>query len=221
MTPPATSSGQFPPVLLGLAGLCALFEIAFSLAESPLLGLSSLRASAMMHGAFWPGLLGDWTPLFPGQVATMFVSHAFLHGGVLHMLFNMLILLHLGREATFRLGQGGFVLLFAVSAAGGGLAYALLGDGQTPMIGASGAVFGLFGATIWWDIQRRLAARMPIGPALRLIGGLVAMNVLLWLMVSGALAWQAHLGGFVAGMAMARLATPSLSHHFRPRGGKD
>jgi membrane associated rhomboid family serine protease len=125
------------------------------------------------------------------------------------MAFNMLILLHLGREAVARLGTPGFLLLFAVSSAGGGLAYWLLGDGETPMLGASGVVFGLFGATMWWDIQRRRAAGASLEPVLRLAGGLVLMNGLLWLLVSGMLAWQAHLGGFVGGMALAAIVTPA------------
>lgn len=199
------------PVLAVIAGLCALLEVAFTLADGAL-GFPGLRRTAILHGAFWPGLLGDWSPLFPGQRLTMLFSYAFLHGGLLHMVFNMLILVHLGREAVARLGQAGFVLLFALSSAGGGLVFALLGDGVTPMLGASGAVFGLFGATMWWDIQRRRAAGAPLQPVLRLAGGLVLMNVLLWLLVSGMLAWQAHLGGFVAGMALAAVVTPSSGH---------
>ena len=198
------------PVLLVIAGLCALFELAFTLTDAGAVGLPRLRNSAIVHAAFWPGLLADWTPLFPGQRITMLVSYAFVHGGFLHMAFNMLILLHLGREAVARLGTGGFLLLFALSSAGGGLVYALMGDGETPMLGASGVVFGLFGATMWWDIQRRRAAGATLEPVLRLAGGLVLMNALLWVLVSGMLAWQAHLGGFVAGMALAAAVTPPL-----------
>lgn len=200
------------PVLLVIAGLCALFEVAFTLTDAGVLGLPRLRNAGILHGAFWPGLLADWTPLFPGQRMTMMVSYAFLHGGLLHMVFNMLILLHLGRGAVARLGSGGFLLLFALTSAGGGLAYALLGDGETPMLGASGVVFGLFGATMWWDIQRRRASGASLEPVLRLAGGLVLMNGLLWLLVSGMLAWEAHLGGFVAGMALAAIVTPSPGH---------
>jgi len=202
-------SARPAPVLLVIAGLCALFELAFTLTDAGALGLPRLRNAGILHGAFWPGLLGDWTPLFPGQRLTMLVSYAFVHGGLLHMAFNMLILLHLGREAVARLGTPGFLLLFAVSSAGGGLAYWLLGDGETPMLGASGVVFGLFGATMWWDIQRRRAAGASLEPVLRLAGGLVLMNGLLSLLVSGMLAWQAHLGGFVGGMALAAIVTPA------------
>lgn len=203
------------PVLLALVGLCALLELAFSLAELPFIGLPGLRRAAIVHGAFWPGLLHGWTPVFPGQRATMFVSYAFLHGGLLHLVFNMLILLHLGREAVQRLGQAGFLLMFLLSAAGGAVAYALLNGTGAPMLGASGAVFGFFGASIWWDIQARRARGLSIEQPLRLIGGLVVMNLLLWALVSGMLAWEAHLGGFVTGAALARIVTPTPEHRFR------
>ena len=207
------------PVLLLLAGVCAALELAFTLADLPFVGLDMLRRAGIVYGGFWSGLLTDWEPMFPGQRLTMFVTYAFLHAGFLHMLFNMLLMLHLGREAVQRLGQAGFALLFAVTAAGGGAAFALLSSADAPMLGASGVVFGLFGATVYWDIQRRRALRLPIGPALRLIGGLVVMNLLLWVLVQGMLAWEAHLGGFVAGVLFARIATPSLTHRHRPRIG--
>ena len=207
------------PVLLFLAGVCAALELSFTIADLPFVGLDGLRRLAIAYGGFWSGLLADWEPIFPGQPLTMFVTYAFLHAGFLHMLFNMVLMLHLGREAVMRLGQAGFLLLFAVCAAGGGGAFALLSDTDAPMLGASGAVFGLFGATIFWDIQRRRALRQPIGPALRLIGGLVVMNLLLFVLVQGMLAWQAHLGGFVAGAVFARIVTPSLRHRHRPRVG--
>lgn len=216
VTPPAPPPRP-APILLAIAGLCALLEVAFLLAESPFLDLTALRRTAIMHGAFWTGLLGDWTPLFPGQSVTMFFTYAFLHAGLLHMVFNMLLVLHLGREAVARLGTWGFVLLYLLASAGGAVAFALLNTTGAPMLGASGAVFGLFGATIWWDIQRRRAARVPLEPALRLIGGLVVMNVLLWAMVGGMLAWETHLGGFLAGGLVAWAVTPTLRHRYRRR----
>lgn len=220
----APSPQAHPPVLIWIAATCALFEGVFTLTDSPLVGMPGLRSMAMVYGAFWPGLLEGWTPVFPGQQASMFLSYAFLHGGFLHMLFNMLILLQLGREAVARLGTPGFLLLYALSAAGGGAGFALLSAGDSPMLGASGAIFGLFGATIFWDAQRRRAAGVSLEQPLRLIGGLVVLNVLLWALVGGMLAWQAHLGGFMTGALVAWLVTPSLGHRHRPArrgpGGK-
>jgi Uncharacterized membrane protein (homolog of Drosophila rhomboid) len=203
------------PVVLGVAGLCALFEIAFTIADLPMVDFMALRRSAMVYGAFWPGLLQGWEPVFPGQQATMFVTYAFLHGSFLHMLFNMLILIALGREAVARLGQGGFLLAFIVSSVGGAAAYALLNGSGAPMLGASGAVFGFFGMQVYWDVQVRRARGMSLDQPIRLVIGLVVMNVLLWALVAGMLAWEAHLGGFVAGLALARIVTPTLGHRHR------
>jgi len=203
------------PVLLGILGLCALLETAFTLAEMPFLDYAMLRRAAMVYGAFWPGLLEGWTPVFPVQRITMFFSYAFLHGGFLHLVFNMLILLHLGREAVLRLGQAGFLLMFLLCSAGAAGTYYLLNGTGAPMVGASGAVFGFFGATIYWDIQLRRAQGVSIDQPLRLIAGLVVMNLLLWALVSGMLAWEAHLGGFVTGAVLARIVTPTPRHRHR------
>ncbi len=208
------------PILLWIVATCALFEIVFTLAESPFLGFPALRRTAIMYGAFWPGLLGEWQPLFVGQKLTMFVTYAFLHAGFMHMLFNMLLLVHLGRESVSRLGQAGFALVCLLCAIGGAGAFGLLNSGDAPMLGASGAVFGLFGTTIYWDIQRRRAIRASLDQPIRLIIGLVVMNVLLWFLVSGMLAWEAHLGGFVTGAVLARIVTPSVTHGHRVQSGK-
>ena len=214
---PGLPANRHAPVVLGLIALCAVPEAVLTLTALPSLGLN-LRDWALVFGAFWPGLLRDWQPIYPGQPLAMFVTHAFLHGGLLHMVFNMIMLAHLGREGAARLGQGGFLLLYLLSAAGGGVAFWLLSSGDAPMVGASGAIFGLFGMTQWWDWQRRRAAGAPTGPVWRLAIGLVVMNVLLWLLVDGMLAWQAHLGGYVTGLVLAALVTPTLRHRARGLG---
>ncbi|MCC5972069.1 MAG: rhomboid family intramembrane serine protease [Pararhodobacter sp.] len=206
------------PVVLWIVALCALPEVALTLAGTPLFSLGGLRRTAIMHGAFWPGLLRGWEQIFPGQTAMMFFSYAFLHGGFMHLLFNMLMVLHLGREAVARLGQWGFLLLYLLTAAGGAAGFALLSASSGPMVGASGAVFGLFGATQFWDLQRRRAAGVSLAPFWQMMAGLVLMNVVLLFMVGGLLAWQAHLGGYVAGFVLAWVITPTLRHRFRGFG---
>lgn len=213
MTPPEPSAtDRHAPVVLLIVAACALPEVAMTLLETPLFGATGLRRQLIVHGAFWPGLLGDWEPVWPGQPAAMFLTYAFLHGGLMHLLFNMLVLVHLGRETVMRLGQGGFALLFAVTAALGAAAFALISPSPGPMVGASGAVFGLFGATQYWEYQRRRAAGAPLGPVWRMMFGLVLMNVVLWFLVSGYLAWEAHLGGYLAGFAFAWFVTPTIRH---------
>lgn len=214
---PLTPQSDRPaPVVLAIVGVCAVLEGVLTLSGG-MGGQGSLRRLALIYGGFWPGLLSGWEPAWPGQRVGMFVTYAFVHGGLMHMIFNMLILLHLSRETVARVGSFGFALFFAVTAAGGAAAFWLIGLAEGPMVGASGAVFGLFGATMYWDWQRRRFVGAPVQPVLRMALGLVLMNVILWFLVQGLLAWEAHLGGFLAGIACAALATPTPAHRHRPR----
>jgi membrane associated rhomboid family serine protease len=219
MTSPNPSGPiSLPPAVLAMVAVCAALEIVFTLTGGPS-GDSALRRLAYVHGAFWPGLLQGWEPVFPGQRITMFLTYAVLHGGLMHMLFNMLILVHLSRETVARVGNAGFALFVAVTALGGSVAFWLISSATGPMVGASGVVFGLFGATMFWDWQRRRALGAPIQPVLRMALGLVVLNAILWVLVQGTLAWEAHLGGFLAGIAAAAIATPTLAHRYRARRG--
>ena len=196
------------PVVIWLLGLTALPEILFTLTSREIIPGTGLREWALLHGAFWRGLLLDWEPLYAGQREAMFLTHAFLHGGLLHLVGNMVVVAALGGIVVARLGQGGFVLLYAVTAIGGGAAFGLISDSTAPMVGASGAVFGLFGAWKYWEFRARRAAGAPLGPLVKFVIGLVVLNVLLWAALSGLVAWEAHLGGFIAGWAWAALVTP-------------
>jgi rhomboid protease GluP len=213
-TPAPPSASRPAPVVLAVVAICALLETVFTLTGG-MAGSGALRRQAFVLGAFWPGLLSGWEPVWRGQPAAMFLTYSLLHGGLMHMIFNMLILVHLSRETVARVGSWGFLLIYAVTSAGGGVAFWLMSSNVGPMVGASGAVFGLFGATSFWDYQRRRALRASLGPVWRLALGLVAMNVILYLLVGGYLAWQAHLGGFVAGWGVASIVTPTLTHRFR------
>ena len=216
MSQPSPLSPDRPaPVVLAIVAICTVPELLFLLAETPFLGEGGLRRTALIHGAFWPRLLIDWAPVWPGQPAAMFVTYAFLHGGIMHLLFNMLVLVHLSREAVPRIGQKGFLLAYAVTAAGGALAFLALSDAPGPMVGASGAVFGFFGMSQYWDWQRRRASGASLRPFWNLMLGLVLMNVALFFLVGGFLAWQAHLGGYVAGFLIARVVTPTMGHRWR------
>lgn len=201
------------PAVLAVAALTCLPEILLTLygTLSPS-GAAQLRLTLLTYGAFWTGLLQDWTPLYRFQSTTMFITHALLHGGLLHLLGNVVALVALGGIVVARIGSQGFVLLYIVSALGGGLGFAWLSGSQAPMVGASGAVFGLIGAWKFWEWQLRHHFGSPMRPLWMSLLGLAVLNVLLWVLLSGLLAWEAHLGGFVAGVLFAALVTPTLRH---------
>ncbi len=200
------------PAVLWLVGLTCLPEALFTLLSTDLMGQTDLRRIALAYGAFWNGLLQNWQPLYPFQRELMFVTYAMLHGGFLHLIGNMIAVLALGGIVVARIGQQGFLLLYVISCIGGAAGFALLSNSTSPMVGASGAVFGLIGAWKFWEWQLRRHAGAAMGPLWRSLAGLAGLNVLLWLLLSGLLAWEAHLGGFLAGAAFAAIVTPTLKY---------
>ncbi len=137
-----------------------------------------------------------------------FVTAAFLHSTSFlpHILFNMVVLYQVGPYLEERLGRLRFLGLYLVSAAGGSVGYLVLADPLSPgswnaaVVGASGAVFGLFGALL--VVQRRL------GQESQGLYVMIGLNFVLGFVIAN-IAWQAHLGGLVTGAAVAAaLAAP-------------
>jgi membrane associated rhomboid family serine protease len=136
------------------------------------------------------------------------VTHLFLHGGWLHIGINLLSLMAFGAGIETWLGGRRMLLIYFLSGILAALAqYIVAPDMPYPMIGASGAISGLFGALL---IQIRERGRLG-GGAMKLVP-----FVLLWVALSlffgmfgmpgagGAIAWAAHIGGFLAGLALSR-----------------
>lgn len=219
MSDPADPSGPAGPLravrpvvwLILLA--CVVPEIVLQGADLGLWGSGAWRRLAYSWGGFWPGLLQDWQPNFAAQPYVMFASYGFLHGGASHLIVNMLTLVSMGPLLVARVGQGRFALVYGLSLLGGAAGYALLSPGLTPMVGASGALFGLLGAWVAWDYTDRFAARAGLWPVVRVVVFLAGLNLVLWWAMDGGLAWQTHLGGFVTGWIAAFVVDP------RPRSG--
>ncbi len=194
-----------PRFLWTLVGVMSAIEIVLSLSEVGLFGSPNWRWSAFAVGAFWqPLLFGDIAQIYPGQRFFMFITYAFLHGGITHLALNSVILLSLGKLAAARMGAGGTLLVLFLSAVGGGIAFGVLSSGNIPMIGASGAVFGLLGLWQAWEFSMRRRAGLPLKPVVMVIMALVATNVVVFLMLNGGLAWEAHLGGWLVGWFSGR-----------------
>jgi len=152
----------------------------------------------MIGGAYDPVIhatvgvaVGDWYRL---------ISSAFLHEpldtgfGILHIGFNMWALWVVGPPLERLLGRVRFLGVYIVSALGGSVFYYLIAAPNAgPAIGASGAIFGLFGA--WFVVSRRL--RVNAGAVV----GLIVLNLVISFTVAG-IAWQDHVGGLIAGSAL-------------------
>ena len=130
------------------------------------------------------------------------VTHAFLHGGLIHLLFNTYALIAIGPPLELSLRTPRFVLVYLVSAVFGGVVGCLWHSPLAPLVGGSGALFGMMGALVARQMRhgRHLLDFMQYhGP--RQLVVLIAINLVLgWMIpqVSNA----AHIGGLIAGFAL-------------------
>jgi membrane associated rhomboid family serine protease len=111
--------------------------------------------------------------------------------GFIDILFNMWALIVVGPSLEQLLGRVRFVAVYLLSALGGGVAFFLLGPPYVIALGASGAVFGLFGA--WFVVARKL--RLDV----RGIVTIIAINLAFSLLYRSSIAWQDHVGGLITG----------------------
>ncbi len=188
-------------VLLLILLACLATEGILQGADHGLWGSARWRGWAYEYGGFWRGLLGTWQPNYASQPVAMFASYGFLHGGFVHLLINMITLVSLGRLVIERVGQSRFVAIYALSLLGGAAGFALLSTAVQPMVGASGALFGLAGAVVAWEYTARRLAHERLGPVLRILALLIALNFVMYWATDGHLAWETHLGGFLTGWA--------------------
>ena len=142
--------------------------------------------------ANWLVEAGDWWRIF---------TAALLHGSWIHLGFNMYALYLFGPRMEQQVGSVPFAALYLATAGAGGLVSYLLGPLEQVSIGASGAVFGLFGAWIFvaWKMRKTPGGRSMFTQLFVLL----AINVVISL--TPGIDGLAHLGGFVAGLAIAAL----------------
>ena len=148
-------------------------------------------AHLMLVGAFPPPEFG-WEPVIGVAAGEWYrlITSVFAHQEFLHFASNMLLLWWLGGPLEAALGRVRYLALYLISGlAGGALTYVIAAP-QQPSLGASGAVFGLMGATV--VLMRRL------NQDLRPVLVLVALN-LVFTVLAPRIAWEAHVGGLVAG----------------------
>jgi membrane associated rhomboid family serine protease len=127
------------------------------------------------------------------------LTSAFMHYGIAHLLFNMYALYVVGPPLEMWLGRLRFTGLYVLSALGGSALVYLLSPLNAATAGASGAVFGLFGA--WFVVGKRLNLDV------RWVVGLIVLNLAFTFvipMLGGQnISWQGHIGGLVTGAVVA------------------
>jgi len=145
----------------------------------------------LLKGAIIPAFVlqyGQWWRIITG---------AFLHGGLIHIAVNMMSLWFLGRFIEWAMGSWRMLVVYIFSLIASGLAVVYLSAPMVPTVGASGAIFGLFGALF--------AIGLKLGkPGMDLVRaniGILVINLIITFTVP-AIAWQAHVAGLIAGFVL-------------------
>ena len=217
--PPRERAFNMPAVVVAFIGIC----VAIHLVRSYLLTVEQ---------DFWVILHFAFIPLrYSGEYALdVFAftgpwSYSLLHGGLAHLTINMIWLAAFGSPLANRIGAARFVLFWLVtSLAAVGLHFVLHRYDAVPLVGASGAISGMMGAAarFGFRVDRRAATPAFEGDVLSIPAVFRSRTVVtflaVWMVVNlvaglgsgtagsgGAIAWEAHIGGFLAGFLLIRL----------------
>jgi len=198
------------------------------------LGPAGNQAAVISLGVI-PAVLLDKVQL-PAELAvipaglTVFTS-MFLHGGFMHLAGNMLYLWIFGNNVEDSMGHVRFVIFYVICGVAAVAGQTLQNpDSQIPMIGASGAISGVLGAYLLLYPHARVLVAIPLGffihmvrmPAMWVLGFWFLFQLISSAMASsegGGVAWFAHIGGFIAGMALIPLFKYKRVSLFHPAHG--
>ena len=161
--------------LLGINVVVFLLQLATEGSVNSVFQLGAMQGFAVADGDYW----------------RLFTA-AFLHAGILHIAFNMYALYIFGPYVERSLGTTRFVIAYVTMAVASSVFVYWLTEPQVATIGASGAVFGLFGLALVLLIRTRQDVR----------GLLVLLAINAFISLQGNISWQGHLGGFVTGVLL-------------------
>ncbi|MDX1448123.1 MAG: rhomboid family intramembrane serine protease [Acidimicrobiia bacterium] len=179
----ATTFTGRSPVTSGIIGVTVAIAVLRFLSVSawePIFQATALANFLVAEGEWW-------------RMFTVVVVHA---GGITHILFNMWALYVLGPQVEREVGATPFLSLYLASAAAGSAFAFHLGDLGDISVGASGAIFGLFG--IWLASAVRRRNTMAGRAILNQLGFLLLINAAIPFFIRN-VSWQGHLGGLIAG----------------------
>ncbi|MBI3008406.1 MAG: rhomboid family intramembrane serine protease [Candidatus Omnitrophica bacterium] len=150
------------------------------------------------------------------QVPLTLITSLFLHGGILHLLGNMLYLWIFGNNIEDAVGHIKFILFYLITGITASMTHILLNpDSMVPVIGASGAISGVMGAYFLLYPRAKVLTLIPFFifiriikvPAFFFLGFWMLFQVISGINVSqsgeAGIAWFAHIGGFAAGLILA------------------
>jgi membrane associated rhomboid family serine protease len=153
-----------------------------------MVGYATYGYGGPLHGV----AAGEWYRLITSAFLAPATGQSGL--GILDIVFNMWALIFVGPALEGLLGRLRFLGVYLLSAVGGGVMYYFIAPDNAPAVGASGAIFGLFGA--WFVVSRRLHQDT------RGIVMLIAINLALSFFFHNTIAWQDHIGGLLTGVLL-------------------
>lgn len=209
---------NLPFVVVALIAVCVAVQLMQSYLLTPTQQLGFLIRAAFIpvrySGQYIIDIYAFTTP----------VSYTFLHGGFTHLAVNMVWLAAVGTPLANRIGWQRFLVFWVVcGAAAAGMHYVLHPTDDIPLVGASGAIAGMMAATprYLFRVDRFSSSPAYAGPLLPLTTALRSRQVLLFVAiwmggnlligllgapgVSNSIAWEAHVGGFLAGFILLGL----------------
>lgn len=203
-----------PPVVVALVAAIFGIELVFQLANAGFLGGTrggdDWRMMAIFRFAFsgelfrWMRETGQWAP----DNLLRFVSYLFVHGNFTHMVFVCVFILALGKMVGETFAQTAALVIFLVSGIAGALAYGLLLETKMPLFGGYPGAYGLIGAftfILWVGYGRSGQNQLQ---AFRLIGFLMAIQLIFGLMFGANKDWVAELAGFFTGFVLSGVLRP-------------
>jgi membrane associated rhomboid family serine protease len=226
---------NIPPVVLAILAVCVLVYAGEALLLTEREDFEFVYFFGFVPARYDPDLWG--ANLFPGGIgATIwtFLTYAFLHGSTLHLGMNAIWFLPFGSAVARRFGSMRFIAFFLVTAAAGAVAHLVTHFRETlPMIGASAAISGMMAGAIRFAFQHggpltifrtdEAGYHVPAAPlAVALRDTRVVIFLVAWFGsnllfgigsvnlpgVEETIAWQAHIGGFMAGLLLFSLFDP-------------
>ncbi|HLL28616.1 MAG TPA: rhomboid family intramembrane serine protease [Xanthobacteraceae bacterium] len=251
MARPSEPIFNIPPVIVWLCGAMILLHAGRAfLSETD--DLSVLLWLAFIPARYEPSLASSLQ--FPGGLAAdawTFLTYSFLHAEILHIAVNLVWLLAFGSAVAWRFGALRFLLFYAATAAAGAAAFLFTHFGElVPLVGASGAISGAMAAacrfvfaddgplgSLGHDRAAYLVPAVPLREAIR--NRRVAAFLAVWFVLNllfgasaltdnftnATVAWEAHLGGFIAGLLLFPLFDPvpplTASAPLAPRSGEE
>ncbi len=171
-------------------GVLSTGGISFSSGTGPLAEAGVIFGPAVAHGEWW-----------------RLITAAFLHQGILHIGFNMYALWLFGPIMEQMYGHVEYVVIYLLCALGGNVLTILFAP-NVPALGASGAIFGLFGLAFIVSRRRHLLLGPQARAMLSQVGTLLVLNLIITFTIPQ-ISWTGHVGGLVVGGVIGLLLAPT------------